>query len=226
MITFLDFDGVIVDSIEECYIVSKEAYYGHSLLNYPVDEYKDIFYRNRGLVKPAYEYRALHRAIELYMKGETRDVESEFKNQVSVNMTKNDLFFEKEFFYIRKLHRDQNFDAWISMNPLTEFGKVLENKDNLNTCIVTTKNREATEDLLTYYNIGVLEIYANDEVKKAGSKGNLLKEIMDIKKYTKAVFVDDSIEHLDTVIDDRISCYFADWGYGKNSDYNIYQYKC
>ena len=52
MIFFLDFDGVIVDSIEECFQVSFKTYYKNKNFPYDKKKYKNLFYENRGLVKP------------------------------------------------------------------------------------------------------------------------------------------------------------------------------
>ena len=51
--TFLDFDGVIIDSIEECYQVSFETYYAYADFAFSRSEYKNLFYKYRGLVGPA-----------------------------------------------------------------------------------------------------------------------------------------------------------------------------
>ena len=48
MIKFLDFDGVIVNSIDECYVVSKDVYFGYSSFLYNEKEYKALFYKYRG----------------------------------------------------------------------------------------------------------------------------------------------------------------------------------
>ena len=40
----------------------------------------------------------------------------------------------------------------------------------------------------------------------------------------EAIFLDDVIEHLETVKDSRVRCLFADWGYGVNSNYELYQW--
>jgi phosphoglycolate phosphatase-like HAD superfamily hydrolase len=225
MIVFLDFDGVIVDSIQECYMVSKETYYGHARFPYPEEECRELFYKYRGLVRPAYEYRTLHRAIELCMLEKTKHVDDVFKELILKEVGKDEEFFEKEFFYIRSLYRDTNFNSWVPINPLTDFGRTLVNKNNQDTYIVTTKNREATESLLDYYKINVTGIYANDEIKLAGTKGKLINAVMDDKAEVSAVFVDDAVEHLDTVNDNRVECYFADWGYGHNSKYPLYRWE-
>ena len=224
MLTFLDFDGVIIDSIEECYLVSRKAYYGHAKFPFSEGEYKDLFYKYRGLVRPPYEYMILHKAIELHMQNRNYKVGELFKDMSSKGADKESIFFEKEFFFIRGLYKSDNFGNWVSINPLTNFGKTLVDNENSNLNIITTKNREATESLLGHYNIPVSAIYANDEIKSFGNKGKLIKALMDEKNAQEAFFLDDAVEHLDTVKDDRVTCFFADWGYGKNSSYEVYKY--
>ena len=221
MIKFLDFDGVIADSIDECYAVSRETYYGCTAFPYDEDIYKELFYRFRGLVKPASEYCCLHKSIEEYLLKGTDSVNVIFHRNVDeFNRNAADIF-EKKFFYTRLRYQENNFLAWIEMNPLTEFGQLLVGRENNDIYIVTTKNRRATESILEYYNISVAGIYANDEIKSAGNKGNLISGVMDLKKEKKSMFLDDAVEHLMTVSDDRVRCYFADWGYGINDSYQV-----
>ena len=47
---------------------------------------------------------------------------------------------------------------------------------------------------------------------------------MDKKNAKSAIFVDDATENLETVSDSRIKCYFADWGYGENNNFPIYNW--
>ena len=95
------------------------------------------------------------------------------------------------------------------------FGKNLISRNNEDIYIVTTKNRFATEALLSHHNISVKEVYTNDEVKEMGNKGMLISSLLDQEKASEAYFIDDSVSHLDTVDDNRIRCFFADWGYGE-----------
>ena len=224
MLKFLDFDGVIVDSIEECYIISKSAYFGYSFFSYNEIEYKKIFYKYRGLVRPPHEYLILHKAIEIYIKDRSHDFKKLFKEILINTIDKDKQFFEKDFFYKRSLYQEDNFQAWINLNPLMPFGKTLINSNNIDVYIVTTKNKSATVALLDYYKIKVAGIYANDEIKSFGSKGELIKSLMLEKNQQEALFLDDAVEHLDTIKDDKVKCFFADWGYGKNSTYDIYKY--
>ena len=56
----LDLDGVIINSIEECYINSKITFYGEDKTN---TKEKDYFYKYRGMVGPAFQYYFLMKAI-------------------------------------------------------------------------------------------------------------------------------------------------------------------
>ncbi|MGD8567760.1 MAG: hypothetical protein PVJ39_06710 [Gammaproteobacteria bacterium] len=228
MIVFLDFDGVVVDSIEECYQVSFETYFGYAKFAFSEIEYKNLFYKYRGLVGPAREYLCLHRAIEEYLmivNGEACDhINGLFHKavaQVHVDEADN---FEKKFFYTRSLYQERDFYGWIELNPLTEFGKSLVNQVNDNVYIITTKNRHATEAILGYYRIPVKAIYANDEIKQARNKGALISELLDKNSEEEAIFIDDNVAHLNSVKDNRVSCFFAGWGYGENTSYQEYEF--
>ena len=224
MIKFLDFDGVVVDSIEECYLISKSTYFGYASFAHKENDYKKIFYKYRGLVRPAYEYLILHKAIEIFIEDRSQDFEKLFK-LININTIEKDKnSFEKEFFYKRSLYQEENLEAWAGLNPLTPFGETLINSNNADVYIVTTKNKAATIALLDYYKIKVSGVYANDEIKSFGSKGKLISALIQEKNYRQAIFLDDAVEHLDTVKDDKVKCFFADWGYGKNTTYEVYEY--
>jgi hypothetical protein len=224
MIKFLDFDGVIVDSIKECYVVSCETYYGFSKTFINIKNYKKSFFRYRGLVRPAHEYMNLHRALEEFCNGSMETIENLFHKSVRSTSNHEKEIFEKSFFNTRFIHQENDFMSWVAMNPLTNFGETLSGRNNADVYIVTTKNKEATIALLDHYQIKVAGIYANDEIKSFGSKGKLIKAVMDEKNEQEAFFLDDAVEHLDTVKDERVTCFFADWGYGKNSSYDVYKY--
>jgi phosphoglycolate phosphatase-like HAD superfamily hydrolase len=221
MIKFLDFDGVIVDSIKECYVVSRETYYGYTIFPHDENVYNELFYKFRGLVKPAFEYSFLHKAIDEYLLKKVDSIDILFHRNIKKCNQKVADFFEKKFFYNRFLHQEDDFLEWIKMNPLTEFGQLLIGRENSDIYIVTTKNRQATESILKHYNISVAGVYANDEIKSAGNKGNLIRNIMALEKINESMFLDDAVEHLETVSDDRVKCFFADWGYGINNNHQV-----
>ena len=214
----LDFDGVVIDSIEECYQVSKDVYYGFNQIDFDEVLYKSLFFEYRGLVGPAHEYLILHQLLNNHLFHDTglgKENYEILKNKIDTATLDR---FEFLFFSKRTYYQKTNFLKWVELNPITDFGNYLIPRNNEDIYIVTTKNRFATEALLKHYKISVREIFANDEIKTFGTKGKLISNILDRERIEQAYFIDDSISHLETVDDNRIKCFFADWGYGKNRD--------
>jgi hypothetical protein len=155
-------DGVIIDSIEECYSVSKDAYYESKSFIYSEDRYKKIFFKYRGHVRPPYEYFCLHDAIEHFYDKQFDDLQfiNFFNNNSKKFQYDDKAAFEETFFTIRLDHQNNDFDSWIKMNPLTSFGETLKSKNNANTYVITTKNMQAAKKILNFYKIGVDKIYS------------------------------------------------------------------
>ena len=75
---------------------------------------------------------------------------------------------------------------------------------------------------MEHYSIPVVDIFSNQDIKMYENKGHLISNVMDDRNLSRAIFLDDSTYHLDTVHDMRVDCYFADWGYGKNTNYPVF----
>lgn len=221
---FLDLDGVIIDSINECYKVSKKAYYGFRYLEPEIeDEIRVHFFKYRGHVGPIYQYLALHRAIENVVSGKLDTILSIFRGFCnSIDKSERSLY-ETVFLAYRAVYQSE-IENWISLNPLTDYGKSLQSKTLDNHYIITTKDNKSVALLLNYYDISVAGIYGKEHFDKFDSKGELMNQIMVEKKINEAIFIDDSVQHLDSVSNSNIKCLFADWGYGKNTNYEIFKY--
>ena len=111
------------------------------------------------------------------------------------------------------------------MHKLTEFGKSLQNINLDNFIIITTKDKKSVQILLDYYSIKINKIFDKNDYIKYTSKGEIIKNFLDTSKYNTARLIDDSNEHLKSVDDDRIECFFANWGYESKSNFKIYKYK-
>jgi len=220
---FLDFDGVIIESIEECFLLSKDIYYGFANFKYDINVYKKIFYNYRGLVNPPSEYMVLHKTIECYLKNNSLDFKLKFAElKKCVNLDQKSKF-ECLFFQLRKYYQ-KDINNWLSLHQITDFGKTLQNKKLVDYFIVTTKNKESARLLLNYYNIKIENIFDIKNYKLLGSKGKVISSFLDNSKYNQAVFIDDAVENLDSANDKRIKCYFADWGYGTNITYENFKF--
>ena len=222
-VLFLDFDGVVIDSIEECFGLSYEIYFGLSSKNKPDKQVKELFYQYRGLVRPAYEYFGLMRAIDKYCHNSCLNIEDEFQSSVK-NMKKADCDLFSHCFFSLRAYYQEDKQAWINANQLTDYGKSLIGENLNSTYILTTKNRESVKLILEYYDISVAGIFDKKDYEVTGNKGKLISNFLDENEhYTRAVFVDDAVEHLDSVKDSRVDCYFADWGYGENTHYEVFE---
>jgi len=219
---FLDVDGVIINSIDECYLISSEVYFKDFKSKSPGSKTKELFYQHRGLVRPVYQYMLLFRAIESVQQGNGDGVEEKFFELERSSHADDNNRFENLFFDLRKKYQ-ADLAFWVKMNPLTPFGQTLKEKNLPNTFFITTKDKVSVEHISRHYNIKVGEVFDKETYSRLGSKGEIITNFLNEQSnYDSAVFVDDAVEHLDTVDDSRIKCYFADWGYGKNRDYPEY----
>ena len=68
------------------------------------------------------------------------------------------------------------------------------------------------------------KFFSNDDIKNFKSKGNLIEYT--IKKYNlkNVVFIDDLVDHLNSVKNLEITTYFADWGYGNNTNFKVFDH--
>jgi len=216
----LDLDGVLIDSIEECYQICVITFQGEDFCN---KEEKELFYKYRGLVQPAHEFYYLMLSIKVCLKKHACKVDQLFAGYKKNARTVEADHFEKQFFQNRRRLQEKDLKNWRALNPLTAFGKHVQKEKPKNMVIITTKNTDSAKAIIEYHKIYPRKIYGNDHVKDAGSKGKLLNAILEKSPLKRMIFIDDATEHLNTVDNKNIRCYFAGWGYGeKNNDYISY----
>ena len=217
MYIFCDLDGVLIDSRNECLEILKNIF--------PNDvkkrNYKNNFNINRGLVDPPEDFLILNNLISktslkkiIYKKDFNK-----YKNNISKTELES---FKKKFFNIRKIIINKNFSYWIKLNMITSFANRIRKYKSLNIIIITTKNFEASLSICKFYDINFKKIISNEDLKER-TKGDLIKEYLDLHKIDKAIFIDDSNKHLTSCKDKRVIRLFADWGYNKSSIYKKFQ---
>ena len=130
---FFDFDGVICDSINECFEVSFNVFYKHNQIVKEKSKIKHLFFKYRGLVGPAWQYYYLHYVIN----SKNDNYENEFMNSISNSDNNIKSEFQNEFFKERSQFKKNNFEDWIRLNPLTELGISLIGKPATNSYIIT-----------------------------------------------------------------------------------------
>jgi len=220
----LDFDGVICDSIDECLLVSYNAFHEKSTID-NID-FSDIqegivnkFKHYRYLIGPAKDFYFLWKSIF-----EHRKTSIDIAN-IYVELKKSDinqeLPFVKRFYTLREQLKKKYFNDWVSLNPFYEEIKnlLIKIQDKQNLFIVTAKDTDSVVDLLCENNIDIQHSHIYGREKKI-DKRHLFKQMIEYHGISKKdiVFVDDNISNVIDVNEIGIASYLATWGYNSNFD--------
>lgn len=215
---FFDFDGVMFDSAKEAYAIAMiTAGKAKNLSDIDLNsKHANKFMAQRYLIGPAWNYYYLLDAID---KGVDDKFDSYLPGQPSSKATN----FMDSFFGVRAGLRENDWDTWLSFNfkyeGVDEILDILNS--NINTCIVTTKDRATVNALLKVYGITRdVDIYDAQDYAEYGCKSYLINKIITKNKIINPIFVDDSKKHLDACKwIKNINLVQAKWGYVAPSEY-------
>ncbi|WP_324172636.1 HAD family hydrolase [Sulfurimonas sp.] len=224
-VVFLDFDGVLFNTVKEAYIVSMIALNNENTINnlsFNSNEYK-LFSKFRYLVSPAWNYKYI---LKLIIEDKINNFELNYrclKNKANKNEY---IKFEESYFNTRKKLKNLYFKKWLKLNEPYKFFELIKSflinlADNF--IIVTTKDKATVLKLLElngiYFNSK--HIYDNKDFEIFKDKANIIKDIMNIENITKAIFVDDNLDHLLLCKNiNNLDVYQANWGYISEKDSN------
>lgn len=213
---FLDFDGVLFNTAKEAYVVAVVAtgkVTSHDVIDFDSSHYH-AFMMYRYLVGPAWNYYYVLNEIE---KG---NHSPESINYALENAEWNKYKrFEKSFFDTRKRLQCEDFEFWLSLNvayPFLGMMKALIHKYTENFFIVSTKDVLTISRLLKLNDVefDLSRIYGHEHYMRFSNKGELIRHVMSDFSYGRGVFVDDSTQHLNHVINvSNVTPLQADWGY-------------
>ncbi len=224
-VVFLDFDGVLFNTVKESYIVSMIALNNKNTINnlsFNSNEYK-LFLKFRYLVSSAWNYKYI---LKLISEGDIDNLE--FNYQCLINKANKNEYIEFEKSYFNTRNKLQNFyiTDWLKLNEaysFFEFIKTIFVNSADTFIIVTTKDKETVLKLLelngVFFNAN--RIYDKEDFEKHKNKANIIKHIMNIENIIKAIFVDDNLEHLLPCENiNNLDIYQANWGYISEKDAN------
>lgn len=214
---FLDFDGVIVDSLEEWYHIGVLAYHGIDKA-LPDNQHKELYKENCHLLYSDIDEHCLLKALDhKNIKSFEKMLKEASKKEVNI--------YSKRFKKIRAFYQNNHLDWWCSLHSLTDYGKTLKNKRNTKDFfILTRKNMKDVLILKNYFKIKIpdLKVFDYYHSTKYGGKVNFIEKFLDKhQEYDQAILVDDHVENF--CKSSKVKCYFAPWGYGKgNNKFEIY----
>lgn len=225
-IVFLDFDGVLYNTVKEAYAVATITYGKYSSIeeiDYSNNHYKD-FYKLRYLVGPAWNYKYILELMDTAI--DMKDFERKYKlliNDVDVDDYNG---FEETFFINRNKIKKIDFDKWFRLNePYTFLNGIKKYLLNMQDkfFIVTTKDKETVLRLLEIENISFTSdrVYDKEDFQYHGSKSKIIESIITRENIKKAIFIDDSAHHLQSCVNiPNLLLLQASWGYTSENDKN------
>ncbi len=211
---FLDFDGVLCNSVQECFVSSWLAYHNErapdSAKSIP-HQVKEKFYTYRPLIRTGADYvllqEALDKGIPLASQKNFDDLQARIG---SVTMSG----YREAFYSVREFLLENHREFWISLNPLFECfipGLKAAVREPEYT-IISTKKSSFVAEILNSNNIR----WPADRIIDSGNERKLSIIGALLTDTDRAVFIDDQIDHLLGNSDSRIEPKLAEWGYIKD----------
>ena len=220
-VIFLDFDGVLFDTVREVYAIAMVAS-GHIIRASDADytsKHFELFDKLRYLVGPAWNYYYLIRSIDNKKGGSMAGLKSEYKKFLDQSSRGDYTSFEESFFQARKQLRELDSGYWMSLIFPYSFvknirGLIDEFRNQF--FIVTTRDRDSVLDLLRFHDLNILDsnIFTRKEYKIHSSKANLIQNLINKLQIDESVFLDDLEGHLGACESiEKLSTIQAKWGY-------------
>ena len=209
----LDFDGVICDSAEECFVSSWTAYnvlYRGRAARAAPDAARPAFRSLRPFIRSGEDFVLIQELIE---QGTSVDDQAGFDRAWLRPGTPPPERFKELFYRARIDLFEKNRAAWLSMNPIYPHVAAALSKIDPGTLlyILSTKKAEFVRETL---DAGGMEIPPDRVLYSHGEP--TLATVETLRKSTGAevaVFVEDQIDAIRGNTNPRITVYLASWGY-------------
>lgn len=216
----LDFDGVIADSINECFLISYWAYRGiekmeSGMFNIDGRPAKELFRKFRYLVGPAHEYYFLLKTVYSDIGKSDDGFLDLYKINKQAYQQEAQEFCER-FYKVRKQAQTQFIAQWIKLNPLyVGIDNIIKGALSREKLFIASTKDKASIDLIMKRN--GFDILSKQILDKSFSlnKKLQLKEIICRTggKAENVYFVDDNLTYLINVKPLGVKCFLATWGY-------------
>ncbi len=207
---FLDFDGVLCDSVDECFASSWLAL-APEARSIPIAT-RRLFGSYRPYIRRGADYLLLQYCIEGGVEiRRQEDFDREIERAGPERMEE----LDRRFYAARRALASRDPASWLSLNrPYPRLLPALKRAAASPLArILSTKRAAFIREIVSSWGID----WPLDRIHDSGSgvKGELIGSLLDAGSAETAVFVDDQIDHLDRLRDPRIRGYLALWGYVK-----------
>ena len=222
-ILFLDFDGVLFDTLKEVYLINRYIYKGIDLFDKVDEANYELFSKYKYLVYNIWMFYYYNPLIF----NNCENIIDDFINALSKRNIKAEEDFCNDFLKVRANLVKNNYDFWKNLETPYEFFyeiKKLYEEKNPKILIVSKKNKTSIIERFNSYNFNISndDIYAREILDKYSTKGEFINEYMNKNGFDEAIFVDDNNNNLKTCDNySNITQILALWG---NSQPNLKGY--
>lgn len=214
-IIFLDFDGVLFDSVKEAYLLARYAYYDIPVKNKIDEKHYQKFRKYRYLITHSWHYYYIFKLLE----SNFNNFEREYYNMIDNRQNTIDSFFDKKYQQQRKNLITNDFNYWQNLEkPYNFFFEIKKIKNNFNIIIISTKNEFAIKRHLNnyFFNLDDKKIIGKETLETYKTKSNFIKNYMKSSDTKIAAFIDDNENNLNECRNiNNLKCIQALWGYVK-----------
>lgn len=196
---FLDFDGVLFNTLKEAYILCRYAFCGTDYFE-PVNEneYQKL-YRFKFLVYNSWQYYYLMSLIKENLSDS--ELMSKYDKFMNNRNNKAEKMFDEKYYSARSDLMQNYHEFWDKLETPFEFFEEIKNlydSGQITPIIVSKKNKTAILYRLKQYEFNLSEgnIYGKDELSEYRTKADFINEYMIKHNIRKAYFVDDNSNNL------------------------------
>ena len=213
-VLFLDFDGVLFDTLKEVYLVNRALYSKISLFDEVDKQNYQLYSKYKYLV---YNIWMFYYYNPLLFDG-CDNIEDEFLKAISKRNIQKEDEFCAEFLKIRADLVKNNYEFWKNLETPYDFFfdiKKLSEEKNPEIVIVSKKNKTAILERFESYGFKINpdKVFAREALDKYSTKGEFMQEYMQKNGFSGAIFVDDNNNNLKTCDKyPRIKQILALWG--------------
>ena len=200
---FLDFDGVLYDTLKEAYILCRYVCNNIDLFAPIEQDIYSKFYKYKYLVFNSWQYLYLMKSIT------SKDIISSYNSFLQNRDLKQEEDFEDKYLKARKWLLDNHsdyVDKLESKFPFLDMVKNLQNKYDI--LIVSRKNNFAIQRKNTGF-----KIYGKEELSNVIDKAEFIEKYMKDNNVEKGFFIDDNSHNLTPCENiPNLTCLLAGWG--------------
>lgn len=211
MITvFLDFDGVLFDTLKEAYVLCRHVSWGTDIFAPIEPEIYSKFYRYKFLVFNSWQYFYLMKIIKEYNNLSDEEFISKYNYFINHRIKDEEDLFEKVYMEKRKWlieNHPEYVDKLEEKFPFLDMINTLD-RNKYDILIVSRKNSFAIRRKGIDY-----KIIGKEELSNVVNKSEFLEKYIEKNKPEKAYFVDDNSHNLTPCKNiNNLTCILAGWG--------------